>query len=325
MPLESYALINHGIPTPQSSSAADSSLSIAELYMSKRFIPFDQLRTALITTILCPSASAEQIESILEMLELSNVATRRTTTMFDNDEATVKYQYYSGGRVDEIPRNSCSSEAKRISAHPNGIMSMSPLSATDYVPAKDVLQINRADVRNGKLNIFTNSPDEDDKEKQQQRRKKNAREDCRDGEIDNARTSTDYNRNAAATQAISSSTSVSSFPETAARIVTASPLTKTTSNPVQLGDIVIAASTVQSRSATAASLARDLSSVVGMRTGSTSPTDPTQGVAADDCDEFLNEEIKINFRTWCGVVAFAERYTTKILKENDTRHEVRGR
>lgn len=95
-------------------------------------------------------------------------------------------------------------------------------------------------------------------------RKKNARELCGDGKITNAITSYDYET---VLLLIYSSTSASSFLETAARIVTASPLTKATSNPVQLGvgDIIMASST-------AASLFQESSWVMGMTTGSTSPS-----------------------------------------------------
>lgn len=38
--------------------------------------------------------------------------------------------------------------------------------------------------------------------------------------------------------------------------------------------------------------------------------------------EFSKCNNEINFRTWCGIVAFAERFVTTVQQENDTRHEV---
>lgn len=311
-PLDGCALINHGNQEASSSS----SLSISELYMSKRFIPFDQLRDALTTTILCPSASTEMIENIMELLclvsstssSLSSASDARTRTRAStNDEATEKYHYIGDrGRVAEIPPNTHSSHIRsaedgtRIARNPNGITSnlSTSSSAADYIPPKDVLQINRADVRNGKLNIFESTNNDNKKQ------------------MDSERTSSAYNGSAA-----SRTQHCSSFPgttTTSERIVSAA-----AKSAVQLGvgDIVIAAAAAE---AIVHSKSRTSSDVPAMATASSSPRNNAKGMAADAVDEFLNEEIKISFRTWCGIVAFAERYTTNILKENDTRHEVRS-
>lgn len=279
--------------------------------MNKRFLPFDQLKAAL-TTVLCPSASTEIIENILDMLLLSHfiaagggygggggILIRGINE--ETDDATEKYRLEDEGpgedkkrRVDEILRHSTVAAAPAIARNPNGIiinMSTSPakssLSATDYV-----LQINRDEhSRNGsgKLNISCNN----------RMGAGEGKDATLDGKIDSGKTSNDCNGNVVASSAPSVGVGQShvSFAGTAARVVALSH----SAAQFGLGGMNFA-STDDNGGASSSCCDRE--------------------IVLEDGDEFLTEEIKINFRTWCGIVAFAERYTTNILKENDTRHEV---
>lgn len=263
-PEDGFTLINQGIPPP---STSDDSLSISELYMNKRFIPFDQLKTALTTTILCPSASAEMIEDVLELLLLSN--------------------FRGGGEADPIEKSHdiFDSGPKREGGTANGIINI-PLSTTESVSGKDLLQVKRK--HDGNLNSFIATDDE----------RRRERKIVNDGPMTG-----DVNRESGQTQR--------SFAETASRVV--ADLQPNASPQSGISDVVIAAQKAAAEDG-------------GMATGPSSRhrEQPLEEIVANGVDEFLSEEIKINFRTWCGIVAFAERYTTNILKEKDTRHEVRG-
>lgn len=298
-------LINHGIPatSPCDASAA---LTISELYMNKRFIPFDQLKAAL-TTVLCPSASTEIIENILDMLLLSDAIASTDGIIViqrineETDDVTEKY-HISGEdknrRVDEILRNALAT--KTIARNPNGIIinmstspAMSSLSATDYV--RDELSRDGS----GKLNISCDN-------------NRKGKDGTLDGKFDSGKTSNDCNGNVF-TSSCSSSVGVGqshvSFAGTAARVVALS------NSAAQFG--------IGGGAMNCASTDDDNGGMATTTTDRASSSCCDKEVVFEDGDEFLTEEIKINFRTWCGIVAFAERYTTNILKENDTRHEVR--
>lgn len=283
MPQGDGQLINHGIST---SSTSDESLSISELYMNNRFIPLDQLKEALTTTVLCPSASSEMIEDVLELLLLSDPAAAAGRAAGTNDEASEKYHYNGGsGRAnsaaEEMLRNGCCSSSDsptRMAKSPNVTvnMSTSSLSATDYVPVGAGQKIHRDDEKiNLVATLTTHKKDDADKKKS-----------------NDSRMETDHN---GATLQIS-------FAGTAARIVAELQPPKSEAQ-FEIADIVLAA-----QRAALADVAE------GGKTISDYP----------QTDEFLNQQIKINFRTWCGIVAFAERFTTSIQKDNDTKHEVRG-
>lgn len=317
-------MINHEVQPPPSPAVA--APSITEMFMNKRFIPFDQLKAAL-TTVLCPSASAEIIENLLEMLSIAHHHHHdddddngRQLDVLQMDDATEKY--YKGGpegnndgggsgvegraRVEEIQRNPPSSPTSSrgqgvggggraaaattaIARNPNGIIiNMSTYSTSSLsLSAADYVPANALQInRDDARNGKLNIFDED----------------IRDGGIDSDKTSNDYNGTAAGGGLGTGTTN---------------PPLDQTQMPFNI-EGAKAVVTLDYNSASAR-LAGGSSA-----TRAFSPTTAGANHSSGDGDEFLTGEIKINFRTWCGIVAFAERYSTNILKENDSRHEVRG-
>ena len=58
----------HSVTSDACVGTGNQSPSIAELYLARRCIPFDQLKEALSSTVLCPSATPEMIDSVLELV-----------------------------------------------------------------------------------------------------------------------------------------------------------------------------------------------------------------------------------------------------------------
>lgn len=221
--------------------------SIADLYISKRFIGVHQLGEALCTA-LHPNGTDEVVASIMDILSI-NVSLRRNQRKEGSQrrggaghkQGDNGGSGYADGGADEENENRRDNEKKE---HDDD----------NILPPK----LYEDDSPNGKFNI---------------------RSDDVDGKIDN--------------------------------------------NDIAASDDTEIKSGQKSTTSGTSSASHNSSSSSSSSSVGYKPEIMTYGDSKkDDNDEFARNEIKINFRTWCGIVAFSERLTTNIGREQDARHEV---